>query len=120
MHVSGAHGIAAWPPFKSREEDVWRPVELRKKKGQESMFVLFFTMTHGEDEYFMHRVLFAPTEKEARAKALKFVKGAFGGHTTRDDENIDLFRDEIGARTIELEAVAKMTTGDLVRALLID
>jgi hypothetical protein len=85
-----------------------------------SMFLLAYSVRDGESEYTLHKVVFAPTEKQATAAALEYARDFFLTETVGDEENANLYYTVDGTRAIELEEVAKGTTGDLIERLLID
>jgi hypothetical protein len=63
----------------------------------------------------------APTERKARAKALKWAEDYFlDAGTVRDEEDDRLFWRKDGTSTIELKAVEKKTVNGLVKRLLIE
>jgi hypothetical protein len=85
------------------------------------MFLLTFSVREGESEHTSYKVVFAPTESEARAKALKWAEDYFlDGGTVRDQEDDHLFWSGDGTRTIELERVEKTTVNGLTRTLLLE
>jgi hypothetical protein len=84
------------------------------------MFLLTYSVRDGENEYTLHKVVFASTRKRATAAALEYAKDFFWIDTVRDQKNANLYYTVDGTRAIELQEVVKGTTGDLIESLLID
>jgi len=84
------------------------------------MFLLTFSIREGVSEHTSYKVVLAPTERKATAKALKWAEDYFlDAGTVRDEEDDRLFWSEDGTKTIELMAVEKTTVDDLIKTLLL-
>ena len=90
-------------------------------KEAKRMFLLTFSIREGVSEHTSYKVVLAPTERKARAKALKWAEDYFlDAGTVRDEEDDRLFWRKDGTSTIELKAVEKKTVNGLVKRLLIE
>ena len=88
-------------------------------KEAKRMFLATFSIRDGWREYTSYKVVLAPTERAAEAKALKWAEDYFlDGGTVRDEEDDHLFWRKDGTSTMELKTVEKTTAGGLVKRLL--